>query len=468
MQTICEADGSFRGGTWSREDVILFGSTPGPVYRVSASGGVPQGVTTLGSKRHDLMHRWPSFLPDGKHFFYLASQAATVREDDAVFVSSLDGKEEKTLLHTSSPVAYANGYLFYLSNQTLMARPFDPEKIEFTGNAVSVAEGVLIDPYFGGAAFSVSKNGVLLYQLGAPFSGYSLTLVDRDGKELNALRDPGMYFFPRISPDGKRVAYHSPDLQGGNTDVWVWDIATGNRKRLSFNPASNRTPVWSPDGMRIAYISSESGRNTVYLKPVDTMGAEEKSAELPTGVPSLTQWTPDGKALLFDDTAWETRQLRIDVVPVSGSGAVVPLMESTSSNIGAGTVSADGRWLAYRSTETGKGEVYITSFPKPSGKLQVSVSGGGGPRWRADGKELFYLGADRKLMMVAELKESGGSLQVASVHALFQAPMMSTRRNAHYDVTADGTKFVLQRVTGDETSAPLNIVVNWPTELKTK
>lgn len=152
-----------------------------------------------------------------------------------------------------------------------MARPFDPAKLEFTGNAASIAEDVLFDPYFGGAAFSVSGNGVLLYQQGAPFSGYSMAILNRDGKELSAVRDPGMYFYPRFSPDGKRVAYHFPDLQSGRINVWVWDIASGNRTRLSFNPAYNRTPVWSPDGTRIAYLATEPGRNTVFLKPVDSI-----------------------------------------------------------------------------------------------------------------------------------------------------------------------------------------------------
>jgi eukaryotic-like serine/threonine-protein kinase len=346
-----------------------------------------------------------------------------------------------------------------------MARPFDPAKLEFTGKEASVAEGVLFDPYFGGAAFSVSGNGVLLYQQAAPFSGYSLAMLDRDGKELSALRDPGMYFYPRISPDAKRVAYFSPDLQIGNTNVWVWDLATGNRTRLTFNPAYNRNPVWSPDGRRIAYVSSESGRNTIFLKTLDSLGAEEKRTELPAGVPILTQWTPDGKYLLFDSRAVETSKLQIASVPVEGAAPASTFMESANANIGSGILSADGRWMAYRSTETGKSEVYVTSYPNPGSKLLVSVAGGGGPRWRADGKELFYMAPDRKLMS-AELKESGGSLQIVSVHPMFQASMLSTSRGTHFDVTADGSKIVVLRVTAEENTAPMNIVVNWTTELK--
>ena len=191
----------------------------------------------------------------------------------------------------------------------------------------------------------------------------------------------------------------------------------------------------------------------------------QKGKKVSSGVSTLTQWTPNGKDILFEDSSVDTRRLRIALVPVEGSGPTATVMESADANFASGVLSVDGRWMAYRSTETGKSEVYITSFLKPAGKLQVSVAGGGVPRWRSDGKELFYMAPDRKLM-AAELRESGGSLQVVSVRALFQTRMLSSGRSLHFDVMADGTRFVFLWVTADETAAPLNIVVNWTAALK--
>jgi Tol biopolymer transport system component len=305
----------------------------------------------------------------------------------------------------------------------------------------------------------------LLYQKGKPFNGYSLQLLDREGKAVGRVSEGEMYLYPRFSPDGKRVAYHAPDLQGGGTNVWIWDIASGNHSRLTFNTAYNRTPVWSPDGTLLAYLASQANSNTIFVTATNNIRAEERTMAIPPGGSSLTQWTPDGKYIVFEDSSLNNRALRVGLVPVEGNGTAKSLMDQPDASVGTALVSPDGRWLAYRSTETGRSEIYITSFPKPGGKLQISVAGGGVPRWRGDGKELFYLSPDKKLM-AAELKESGGSLQVLSVQQLFQAHTLATLRGSHYDVTRDGNRFVFLGVTGDETSAPLNIVVNWNVELK--
>ena len=464
-RTICETDGATRGAAWNRQGVILFGLSPGPIFRVSATGGTPERLTTLDSKRQDFLHRWPSFLPDGNHFLYLASATASTNENSAVFVGSLDGNASKFLFNVSSPVAYTNGYLLYLSGETLMARPFDQEKLEFRGDAKEVARGVLSDPYFGAAAFSVSENGVLLYQQGKPFNGYSLEIVDRSGRHVTSLDEPGLYFSLRFSPDGKRICYHSPDLQSERFNVFVWDLAAGRRTRITFNELYNRAPVWSPDGKRLAFVGSQIGGSAIFIKTLNSLGAEQKLTELNSAWALLTQWTPDGKNVLLEDSTADTRRMRIVIVPVDGKSPPETLLESPEAIVASGSVSPDGRWLAYRSTETGRSEVYVTSFPKPSGRLQISMSGGGAPRWRPDGKEIFFMGEDRRIM-AAELKESEGNLQVVSVDALFQTQALSSARSSHYDVTADGTRFAVLALKSDEIASPLNVIVNWDAELK--
>jgi Tol biopolymer transport system component len=458
-QTICDLPTTIRGGSWSRRDVILFGATPGPIYRVSASGGTPQVVTSL--KRGDILHRWPFFLPDENHFLYLASQATTMQESSALFVGSLDGQADRMLFRANSAVAYANGYLLYLSGQLLMARAFDPEKLEFTGNALPVADGILLDPYFGATTFSVSQNGVLVFQQGKPYSGYALQVFDRSGKEIASLREAGVYFRPRFSPDGKQIAYGSLTLASAKADIFVWDITAGSTRRITFNSTYNRSPVWSPDGTRIAFVGREADRATVYTDTARRIGPEEELASLPDGY--LTQWTPDGKYLIADDGgAGYERRFHIALVPADGHGPVKSLLEKPDASITSGLASPDGRWLAYVSTETGKSEVYLTSFPRPSGKLQVSIAGGGGPHWREDGKELFFMGSDSQVM-AAELEETAGSLQVALLRPLFRANTLSS---PNYDASANGTRFAVLSVTGEETAAPINVVVNWDAELK--
>jgi Tol biopolymer transport system component len=466
-RTICDTDGAARGGAWNRQGVILFGVSPGPIFRVSANGGTPERLTTLDSKRQDFLHRWPAFLPDGNHFLYLASATASTNENSAVFAGSLDGNASKFLFNASSPVAYANGYLLYLSGETLMARPFDLEKLEFGGDAKEVTRGVLSDPYFGAAAFSVSENGVLVYQQGRPFNGYTLEIVDRSGRHITSLDEPGLYFSLRFSPDGKRICYHSPDLLSAKFNVFVWDLAAGSRTRITFNELYNRGPVWSPDGGRLAFVGSQIGSSAIFIKALNSLGAEQKITELNSAWALLTQWTPDGKNLLLEDSTADSRRLRIVIAPVDGKSPPETLLESPEAIVSSGSVSPDGRWLAYRSTETGRSEVYVTSFPKPSGRLQISRTGGGAPRWRPDGKEIFYIGEDHQIM-AAELRAGEGGLQVVSLHALFQAQTLSSMRSPHYDVTADGTRVAFLAVTNEQTEAPLNVVVNWDAELKKK
>jgi eukaryotic-like serine/threonine-protein kinase len=469
-QVLCDADSS-RGGSWGRRDVIIFARVSGEIQRIPASGGTPQRVTTLDVNRHEGTHRWPYFLPDGNHFLYMAALLGPVNEDNVFYLGSLDGKGSRILFHGSSPIAYAMGHVLYLADNVLMARPFDPVKLDFTGEALPIAEGVQSDFLFSNGIFSVSENGALLYQQGKGSSVHSLLLFDRKGTQLGSLGESSPSSTPRFSPNGKNLVYDLISTSSGKVELWMMDIGSGNRTRLSSDPLNlvSHSTVWSPDGTRLAYSSAKTGNRAIYIKAVNQITQEEERWEAKDDTfVGAGDWTPDGKFLILTERPIRTGEQRVSLLSVAGKDGAVPLLEVKGANVDSGQVSPDGRWIAYRSDESGKNEIYITSFPKPIGKLQVSIAGGVTPRWRHDGKELYYLAPDRKLMAV-ELKETSGSLQVASTQPLFemfQTMFLTAAGVNQYDVTKDGSRFVVDSAITDESSAPLNLVMNWTAELK--
>ena len=459
--TLCDVDQA-RGGSWNQQDVIIFAKYPGEIYRIPASGGTPQQVTHFDPARHDTTHRWPYFLPDGNHFFYMASALGSANEDNVIALGSLDGKLNRVLFHGSSLLGYGSGYLLYLVERTLMARPFDVARLEFSGEAVAVAEGVQFDPIFSNGVFSVSQNGTLIYQTGSASSKRSMELFDPSGKLLGNLGEPAPYFGPRISRDGKRVAYILIDTMSGKGDIWVRDIASGNRTRLTIDPSRSQAPVWSRDDTKIAYYSVRSGKAVIYMKPVDGMGVEQKLWEPPIGA-SPNDWTLDSKTLIIQERNQATGRGRLLLLPADGKSQPTTLLESPGANIIFSQLSTDGHWIAYQSDESGKYEIYVSAFPQPEGRLQISLAGGRSASWRRDGKELYYLAPDGNLMAV-EVKQSSGSPQVVATRTLFQTN--ATGANDNYDAFPDGKKFVVSRIITQETPAPLNLVLNWTAELK--
>jgi Tol biopolymer transport system component len=470
-QTICDAD-SNRGGSWGRGDVIIFAKLRGGIQRVAATGGTPQPATSLDASRHEFTHRWPAFLPDGNHFIFMALLGPGY-EENVIYVGSLDGKEQKILLHGGSPSAYAMGNILYLAGNVLMARPFDLATLSVTGEPVPIAEGVWFDPIFRKGFFSVSENGALLYELGKGFETHALLVFDRTGKQLSNLGESAANAAPGFSPDGRNLIFDLIDTNTSKIELWMQEISSGNRKRLASDPLNvvSHSASWSPDGTRIAYFSARTGTGAIYVKPVNQVATEEERWIAKEDVYVAVQsWTPDGKFLILTEVPLRSGSIRIAVLSVSGTDGPAPLLEVEHAFLDQGQVSPDGRWIAYRSDETGRGEIYVTSFPKATGKLQVSTAGGGTPRWRHDGKELYYLAPDRKLMAV-ELRENAGSLRVASTRPLFEllhAGYGHTAGVNQYDVTRDGSRFVVDSVTTDETAAPLHLVMNWNAELKKK
>jgi serine/threonine protein kinase/Tol biopolymer transport system component len=465
-QILCEVHDS-RGGSWGPNDVILFARVVGGIYRVAASGGVAERVTTLNAGRLEVTHRWPFFLPDGKHFFFMASPLGNVSPENSIYVASLDGKSTKFLFHGSSPIVYAMGHVLYIEDKVLMARPFDAKKLDFIGDAVPLAENIQFNPIISNGVFSASQNGMLLYQQGSLTGSVSLVMFDREGRQLSSIGDPGAYTGPRLSPDGKRLLYVQIDPRGGKRDVWIHDL-TSDQLRLV---ASNQRPLgtaWSPDGQRFAYSGVKGNAPAIYVKPANTVGAEQEIWGPTDSFVFSIDWTSDGKFLIFTELLSSTGKSRIAKLPTSGNAGPTPVLEAPGVNFGYARVSPDGKWIAYRADESGTDEIYVSSFPNPVGKLQVSVAGGSMPCWRGDGKELYYLAPDNKLM-AAEMKEANGLLQVVATKTLFQTAAAPTRTGGSpYDVTPDGKRFLVDTQTSDQTSALLNVVENWAEEFRKK
>ncbi|HLL75094.1 MAG TPA: protein kinase [Pyrinomonadaceae bacterium] len=445
------------GGTWNREGVILFSrSATEGLYRIPAAGGTPEPLTTLDKSRNEYIHAWPHFLPDGRHFLYVAGTSP--REKSAIFLGSLDSKPPRMLLNAESSVAYAPpGYLLYAREGTLVARPFDAAGLELTGEAVPVVKQIGFTLSNARAHFSVSETGTLLYRPSAAAADTQLVWFDRAGKQLDTVGAAGHYSDIRLSPDGKRVAFQRLDTEKGASDIWLIELARGTTSRLTFDPANDGDPVWSPDGGRIVFASMKEGMPNLYQKLSSGAGGEElllktEDAKL------ANDWSPDGRHVLYNAVSdlW--------VLPLFGERRPEPFVR-TDFQEASGRFSPDGRWIAYTSNESGRFEVYVQSFPASGGKWQVSNGGGGSPRWRRDGRELFYLSADGKLMAV-EVDGSSDKFEAGVPAPLFEPRVGAISGDSPYDVAADGRRFLV-KVPAEETApAPVTVVLNWTADLK--
>ncbi|MFN2480058.1 MAG: protein kinase, partial [Pyrinomonadaceae bacterium] len=394
-QSLCDTAAS-RGGTWNRDGVIIFGDTSGPLYRVSASGGEPTPVMPLDQSRLESSHRWPQFLPDGRHFLYFVRSGQI--ESRGVYVGSLDSKETKRLIPTALNATYAPpGLLLFMREETLMAQKFDAEKLELAGEPFPVAEHVAYNIGLGRGAFSVSENGVLAFRSGSGDRD-RLLWFDRGGKQIGTLGAPGIYFTLWLSPDERQAAVESTDPRMGTPDIWLFDLARGIPSRFTTDPAGDTSPLWSPDGSRVVFSSSREGVRHLYQKIASGGGQEEllfKSSE--EKVPD--DWSSDGQLILYQTlnpkTKWD-----LWVLPMSGDRQPAPFLRTEFNEVQA-QFSRDGKWVAYTSDVSGAPEVYVQTFPASGGRWRVSTGGGSQPRWRRDGRELFYIAPDRKLMAVS-------------------------------------------------------------------
>ncbi len=459
--TLCDASDG-RGGTWNREGDILFTpSVNAGLYRVSASGGATTPVTTLDSSKHELSHRWPVFLPDGRHFLYLAGSVFTPRENatNTILVASLDAQTPSPLVHTHAGALYASGQLLFLRQNTLMAQPFDTTRLALTGEAVPIADPVRERPIFSKGLFSVSENGLLAYVEGTSSADRQLVWFDRSGKQISSVPGEDGYASPRISPDGQRLVFY---LDASGFDIWSYDMARGVKMPQTFGAASaqaNIYPAWSPDGRWIAYSSYRDGKHLLYQKAADGSSNEEVLVEGTERYKFPTDWSPDGKILAYQEGkqgGWA-----IMLLPLDGERRPYPFHETQFSEREA-AFSPDGKWLAYVSNESGEYKVYVAPFPGPGGKWQVSPGGGYSPRWRRDGRELFYFSPDNRLM-AADVRASATSVEVGAVKTLFETRSYGVF--GLFDVTADGQRFIVPYEAG-QPGTSIALVVDWPADLE--
>jgi Tol biopolymer transport system component/predicted Ser/Thr protein kinase len=452
-----------RGGSWSRKHVILYAPNfIGGLMRISAEGGTAQPATTLDPRLHTT-HRWPWFLPDGRHFLYLATNhSGGNAQENGIYYASLDGKENRLLLATDAGAQYASGYLLFHSQTTLMAQRFDADKGKLLGDAVPVVDKVQDDNSVWRALFSASGNGLLLYQSGTMAAGTQLVWVDRSGKLLGSVGERGEYLSPRISPDGKRilVAYGAP-----SEDMWVFDLKRNVKTRVTFDPTTKMQSAWSPDGKTIAYIATNAAgyQPALYTMPANGAGQPHLLLQEPKAGFNYPSYTPDGKSLLFTYSHGPTGA-GIYRLPLDGSSkpSLVLAPSNPQGSITDFRISPDGRWIAYVSNESGQTQVYVAPASGNGGKWQISTKDGDNPTWRGDGKELFYNDSADDVFAV-DVIEKDTTISFGQVNRLFH--LDAAAAGIAYDVSTDGQRFLFNQGTQDA-ATPLNLVVNWTAQLK--
>jgi serine/threonine protein kinase len=456
VQTLCDAP-TGRGGAWNKDGVIIFtpsGQLGFGLYRIAASGGTATQITFPDREHAEDSHRWPVFLPDGNHFLYLAMDLSGRSTLSSIYVGALNSSEKRLITQARANAAYAApGYLLFYRDQTLFAQRFDATKLALSGEPTPFLTEIEYLPRIQRAVFASSESGVLVAQRSSGDTGASQLLwFDRKGQQVGVATKPGVYGNISLSPNGKLVAADAMDLATTNTDLWTYDLENESAKRLTFDPAIDSTPLWSPDETRLVFTSDRAKRFNLYVKNAD--GSQEEQLipqEGPDRYP--LDWSHDGKYVIY--------QRGTDLWYLTFPELASTLFLKAASAPNVARFSPDGKWLAYASNESGRWEIYVTSFPAAHGKWQVSSAGGEQPKWRSDGKELFYLAPDGKIM--ATPVTIGTNFDAGSPMVLFQAnprEMVATSERFSYDVSKDGQRFLINTQLKSALT-PMSVVMDW-------
>jgi Tol biopolymer transport system component len=463
VEDICDKPGPAIGGAWNRAGILIFGGTTTGLWRVSASGGIAERLTQLDPARRELNHQLPIFLPDGKHYLYLAN--AMERSQSGIFVRSLDdapGQPSKLVVRTEFSGAFVSGtdanhsWLLYLHGTSLLAQEFDIQKLSLMGDPVTLPARV--GTAYETALFAASRS-LLVYRTAGATHQVQLTWVDgKTGKELKRVGEPGALFMPALSPDQKRVAYVKED-ENGRRDIWVLDLERGGNLRLTFGGGLNDRPVWSPDSTEIAFTRLVDNASwQIYRRRADGVGSEQLLLRIPGESVHPTDWSRNG-FLLFDRSKSSAfSKEMIGMLPLKGGS---PVMFSTNSDLNENQArfSADGHYVAYNSSETGRNEIYVRTFPldsggQPEGKWLISTSSGRVAEWSRDGKRLtwVYNGA----IWAANVDTSHG-FHTGAPELLYP---VGEAVDAAVRLTEKGQSLLLKPV-GERQDDPINVVVNW-------
>jgi serine/threonine-protein kinase len=458
-QTLCVAPQT-RGVTWGEDDNIIFAPANSSLMRVPAAGGKSEPLTRLQTDKGERSHRWPFLLPGGKGVLFSIADTGAV-DTDRIAVQVLASGERRILVEGGSNPQYGGGYLIFARAGTLLAAPFDPEKLRLMGTAVPVVEGVAGQTATGAMFYSTARDGTLVYLAGDYGEKDSLQWVDRKGTSRAANPNRGFFHDLRLSPDGKRLALNiSTD---GRTDLWVYDFARDTSTRLTFDGAHSH--AWHPDGKRLAYnpISTGGRGFRLMMKPADNSAPEETVVESQAPL-TPTSWSPDGRILAFNESNSDTRT---DIMTVALGGDRKPqsfLKTPFDEGCAMFSPGPEPRYIAYQSNASGHFEIYVQPFPGPGGKWQVSTDGGVEPVWSANGRELLYRNSGRVMSVDVETRPS---FRTSKPEVLFEGRYLLGRGAFPYwDSTPDGQQFIMLKADNDVGPAQLQVVVNWFEELK--
>ena len=459
--SLTDAASGGSGGSWSKDDVIVFPRLKAGLYQINAAGGAATPATELDTAAGDDRHWWPYFLPDGKHFLYEAVGSPSSFDDArAVYVASLDPDEPSRLLLTpGSNAKYSQGFVLFMRENTLMAQALDTSRFVLTGDALSVAEHVDTGGATGqSGAFSVSENGLLVYQSAADQPGSELVWLDRTGKQIAKVAERAAYGSIELSPDATRAAIDMSREIRNRTDIWIVDLVRGVRSPFTPGERQESHAVWSPDGSRIAFNGGTTATSVMDLFVKASNGAGSEQVILKDSMNKMPlSWSHNGKFLLY--STGPLIDLNLWVLPLDGDAKPIPYMQTTYGEAW-GRFSPDDRCVAFGSNESGRAEIYVAPFPATGEKVRVSTTGAAagfanvGAKWRADGRELFYVSSDRT-MMSAEIAECG---KVGTVKPLFRMPGAGP---PVFDANPDGQRFLVNVAEEARTLNALSLAINW-------